>query len=463
LNGTATLSLKVPGRVLTSMIALDSWSEIHVMTTYPGFLRAVRNESAETIDWRYYQNTADGEPVTITYNFMTGPMGPAWYGDPDYRFKAYSALDKALVETALHAFGAISGVTFVRDSSQNADLMFGRFDISGSVLGYADMPWVNKTGPVTQSSQLIMIDVDQPLTTASWGYQVVLHEIGHALGLKHTFEGQSRLLPAEDNIDNSVMSYTEGATSYGLGPYDIMALQSIYGPAKARLGSSTYKFGASKIIWDGGGIDTITASHLHEKVTLYLDDGTQSYFGRKHAILASKQVWLGHFTMIENAVGGTGNDAIYGNELANDLKGGSGNDRLSGRTGDDRLHGGSGNDHLYGGAGADTLYGGPGKDRFIFKTLNELGSLSSFDRIQQFDRNDVLDFRSFDADPAAPGRQKIMFTGNFSADVEHQAAGTAYYNRVTDTLMIETTGDGVADCQLAIKGVDVLKSAYFVV
>jgi hypothetical protein len=34
---------------------------------------------------------------------------------------------------------------------------------------------------------------------------------------------------------------------------------------------------------------------------------------------------------------------------------------------------------------------------------------------------------------------------------------------VTDTLMIETTGDGVADCQLAIKGVDVLKSAYFVV
>jgi Ca2+-binding RTX toxin-like protein len=160
----------------------------------------------------------------------------------------------------------------------------------------------------------------------------------------------------------------------------------------------------------------------------------------------------------DNSVPGS---APPGNELANDLKGRSSNDRLFGRTGDDRLHGGSGNDRLYGGAG--THYGGPGKDRFIFKTLNELGSLSSFDRIQQFDRNDVLDFRSFDADPAAPGRQKIMFTGNFSADVEHQAAGTAYYNRVTDTLMIETTGDGVADCQLAIKGVDVLKSAYFVV
>jgi hypothetical protein len=29
--------------------------------------------------------------------------------------------------------------------------------------------------------------------------------------------------------------------------------------------------------------------------------------------------------------------------------------------------------------------------------------------------------------------------------------------------MIETTGDGVADYQLAIKGVDVLKSAYFFV
>ena len=137
-----------------------------------------------------------------------------------------------------------------------------------------------------------MIDVAQPLTSSSWGYQVVLHEIGHALGLKHTFEGRNRLWLADDNTDNSVMSYTQGVTSYGLGPYDIMALQSIYGPANARLGSSTYKFGANKIIWDGGGIDTITAAHLREKITLYLDDGTQSYIGRKHAILTSKQVWL---------------------------------------------------------------------------------------------------------------------------------------------------------------------------
>lgn len=432
------------------------------MATYPGFIRALRNESVETVGWRYYQNTADGEPVTVTYNFMTSPMGPAWYGDPSYRFKLYSASDKALVETALRAFSAISGVTFARDTSQNADLMFGRFDISGVVQGYADMPWIDKTGSVTQGSQIIMIDVDQPLTTTSWGYQVALHEIGHALGLKHTFEGRSRLSFAEDNTDNSVMSYIEGVTSYGLGPYDIMALQSIYGPAKARMGSSTYKFGANKIIWDGGGIDAITAAHLHEKVTLYLDDGTQSYIGRKHAILASNQVWLGHFTMIENAVGGAGNDAIYGNELANKLKGGSGNDRLTGRTGDDWLYGGGG-DSLYGGAGADTFYGGPGKDRFIFKTLSEFGSLSSFDRIQQFDRNDALDFRSFDANPAASGRQKIKFTGNFSADVTHQAAGTAYYNRVADKLVIETTGDGVADYQLAIKGVDVLKSGYFLV
>ena len=49
-------------------------------------------------------------------------------------------------------------------------------------------------------------------------------------------------------------------------------------------------------------------------------------------------------TLIENAVGGSGNDTLRGNEAANVLTGSSGNDILSGMGGPDILVGGAGAD-----------------------------------------------------------------------------------------------------------------------
>jgi hypothetical protein len=59
-------------------------------------------------------------------------------------------------------------------------------------------------------------------------------------------------------------------------------------------------------------------------------------------------------TIIENAVGGSGNDTITGNDAANLLSGGAGNDTLTGGAGDDTLNGGTGDDILNGGTGNDT-------------------------------------------------------------------------------------------------------------
>ena len=66
---------------------------------------------------------------------------------------------------------------------------------------------------------------------------------------------------------------------------------------------------------------------------------------------------LGHKTGTEK------DDSLYGNELANFITGGAGDDAISGYGGNDILHGGSGNDTLQGGAGKDTLAGGTGDDR----------------------------------------------------------------------------------------------------
>ncbi len=65
---------------------------------------------------------------------------------------------------------------------------------------------------------------------------------------------------------------------------------------------------------------------------------------------------------IENAVGGSLDDRLLGNQFNNLLRGNDGNDILDGRQGNDSLVGGSGNDALSGWLGRDKLYGGSGND-----------------------------------------------------------------------------------------------------
>ena len=62
------------------------------------------------------------------------------------------------------------------------------------------------------------------------GYLALIHEIGHALGLKHPFDGSPNLPADEDNHSHTVMSYGFPGESPGtpMG-YDIMALQYLYG------------------------------------------------------------------------------------------------------------------------------------------------------------------------------------------------------------------------------------------
>lgn len=65
---------------------------------------------------------------------------------------------------------------------------------------------------------------------------------------------------------------------------------------------------------------------------------------------------------IDGFIGGSGNDILTGNSIANYLGGGVGADTLSG---------GSGNDTLAGGTGADRMTGGAGADVFVFSSPND--------------------------------------------------------------------------------------------
>lgn len=148
--------------------------------------------------------------------------------------------------------------------------------------------------------------------------------------------------------------------------------------------------GGNDRLWAGEGDDTFYGA---------IDDGNDRYHGGGgsdtldySAIGADLRVHLGGYARsdetgrdwlrnIENAIGGSGEDEIRGNRLANRLEGGDG---------DDRIDGGRGNDWLNGGAGDDRLRGGPGEDTFVF--ASDFGD----DRIRDFDANppggqDLLD------------------------------------------------------------------------
>ncbi len=95
----------------------------------------------------------------------------------------------------------------------------------------------------------------------------------------------------------------------------------------------------------GSGIDTYDLSRTSAAATVNLRTGSAT----------GAEIGTDRINEIENLIGGRGNDRFTGNDLANLLNGGVGDDTLDGSGGNDTLIGGSGNDRMTGGAGNDVF------------------------------------------------------------------------------------------------------------
>ncbi len=77
---------------------------------------------------------------------------------------------------------------------------------------------------------------------------------------------------------------------------------------------------------------------------------------------AGDDLFLNRTLVPSNAVGGDGNDQLFGGYGVDRLVGDAGHDEIDGRGGSDLIYGGLGNDWISGGSGSDHLFGDDGND-----------------------------------------------------------------------------------------------------
>lgn len=358
-----------------------------------------------------------GTGVSLTYSFpgfgsywATSDYVPAFggSGEPfDPAFAQFTVAQQTAARIALEQWSNVANISFTltSDTANNVgDIRFGNTDEGFDEAAHAYWPGAfAKAGDVWINNHLANIDptIYSP-TLGTYQFTTLLHELGHALGLKHPHEsnGSGIVLQAElDYSDVTIMSYNL-AVGKSAGVYiqdyyattpmllDIIVIQHMYGANMSyHAGDDTYVFNQdqfyNQVIWDAGGNNTIQWSG-HSPASIDLRELHFSKLGKPIEItnftdttVKSGTVAIALGTVIQNAIGGSGNDEIIGNDVGNVLRGNDGSDALSGLAGNDTFvyssasYSFQGNNILVGlTGGLDAFDGGTGTDTADFSALN---------------------------------------------------------------------------------------------
>ncbi len=232
-------------------------------------------------DWNFL--TDSGNPTnTINYTFsitsgtedpsdaaknITGPL------------QVFSASQQAAVRAALKYIQELTHINFVEISDgSKAQIHFADVNlVASNVTGLCS--WHSSYG--YEGVQLRSYDADAYvyLDNVEWnyqnanlaqggqGYETLLHELGHVLGLKHPFEDSITLPASQDNTSNTLMSYTEVG-----GPYttyrqdDIASLMWLYGDdgLRGKLGINSTT--GARFLVGTSSADVITGTGVDDKL-----------------------------------------------------------------------------------------------------------------------------------------------------------------------------------------------------
>jgi hypothetical protein len=233
-------------------------------------------------DWNFL--TPAGNTLYYTFSVLsgneTGQTGQ----------EAFTVTQQLATRTAFDYISKLTGIQFVEVANgSNAQIHLCNTNLQGSnVTGLCS--WhssysFSETALVDYSANAyVYLDnvewfaQNHDLSPGGYGYETLLHELGHALGLKHPFDDSINLPALQDNTSNTLMSYTStGGAHSTYSQYDIAALKWLYGMDGLGGALGINSTTGARYIAGTNGADTLTGTAAND--TLEGDGGNDMIDG----------------------------------------------------------------------------------------------------------------------------------------------------------------------------------------
>ena len=393
------------------------------------------------LDGYRWGTTAKNPAVGFTFISDTSDKPKGEFGG--YPSWGWSDEERQLMENAMDWIASVSGLKFIDrgdDNDDEVEIWFYNLDRRNSEgsYGFAYTPGSDSDEGLVAINWSAYQNNDgsfkNSIASGSFYGITFLHELSHAVGLKHPHDkglhGEPRFPGLNRNSNEykdagdfgqnahpwTQLSYVDKGARNGLvperieshgflqspGALDIAALQWMYGiNDQTANGDDVYRLPMNnqegigwQSIWDTGGIDLIDGSGAKRPVSIDLRNATLDRSESAGGYVSRVEGVYGGFT-IAHDWDGENFEAPTGKVVIENATGGHKGDILIGNSANNRLEGGKGKDILFGGAGKkNRSFGGKGKDQFWIDTGSD-----SFVKVMDFEAG--KDRLVIDADPAA--------------------------------------------------------------